>query len=297
MAAKKKFKNNPRWKFWQGREDNSEVPSAWRLFGSTYTFITKNWKIIGSLTLIYGICYFLLVRAAPQINLGEYRTTLDDLITGSEAVKTLALSGLALASATTGASQVQLLYGLVLAVVFSLAFIWAIRHITAGKKFNIRDTFYRSQTPLIPYMSLVLLMFVQFIPLGFGSFLYAIVTSQHIAIGPWENLIFLVVWLTLSLASAYWLVNSLMASYAVTLPGMYPLSALKATRKLVKQRRWYLLKKILFLPLVLFLIFALFFLFLVAVAPSVVFWFYDLSVIVALPTVHIYYYQLYRSLV
>ncbi|HEX9594812.1 MAG TPA: hypothetical protein VF996_01665 [Candidatus Saccharimonadales bacterium] len=298
IAKKKSAKAKGRWKFWQGRNDNSEVPSAWRLFGSMYVFFVKNWKVFSWLIGVYAVLYFLLVRAAPQIDLSEYDSTVDELLgEGFQATKTLTLGGLALASASTGTSQVQLVYGLVLLVVFSLAYIWTIRHITAGKEFNFRDTLYRSQTPAIPYLSLIMLMTVQLLPFAVGSFVFTIINSQNIAVGPWENLLFVAVWLSLSLLSAYWVVNSLMASYAVTLPGMYPMSALRATSKLVKHRRWFLLKKILFLPIVLFLWFALIFLFLVAVAPSIVFWFYDVSLIIALPAIHIYYYQLYRSLV
>jgi len=253
---------------------------------------------LGGLTLIYGLLYFLLVRAAPQVDLSEYKTTIDELFgDGSQTVKTLSLAGLALASAGTGASQVQLLYGLMLLVIFSLAIIWTLRHLMAKKKFNLRDSFYRSQTPLVPYLTLIAIMSVQLVPMAVGSLIYSIVSAQNIAVTPFETLLFAGLWLGLSLLSAYWLVNSLMASYAVTLPGMYPLSALKATRQLVKGRRWQLLRKILFLPLVLLILFAIGFLFLVAVTPNTAFWFYDLSLILALPIVHIYYYKLYRSLV
>lgn len=295
-AKSKKTKRN--FKFWQQGRDNQDLPSAWRLFGRTYKFFITNWKIIGGITLVYAICYFLLVRAVPQVDLSEYKSTIDDLVgNGSQAIKTLSLAGLALASVGTSASQLQVLYGLVLMVVFSLAVIWTVRHITAKKQFNLRDSFYRSQTPLVPYLALIGLISIQLIPLAIGSLIYSIITAQHIAINAWENLFFLVVWLGLSLTSIYWLVNSLMATYAVTLPGMYPLAALKATRQLVRHRRWFLLRKILFLPVVLFAIFAIVFLFLVAIAPSAVFWFYDVSLILALPIFHIYYYHLYRSLV
>lgn len=287
-----------RLKFWRAKRDNFDVPSAWRLLGRTYQFCLNNWKVLGAITLVYGLFYFLLVRAAPQIDLSEYETTIDELIgEGSDGVKTLTLAGLALASAGTSTSQVQLLYGLVLIVVFSLAVIWSLRHIMAKKKFNLRDSFYRSQTPLVPYLGLLGLMSIQLIPMAVGSLLYSIVTAQSIAVTPVESLLFAVLWLGLTLLSAYFLVNSLMATYAVTLPGMYPWAALKATRGLVKGRRWFLLRKMLLLPVILFLLFALVFLFLIAVAPSLVFWFYDLSLILALPIFHIYYYQLYRSLV
>lgn len=286
------------WKFWQGRQDNWNIPSVWQLFGQTYTFFIKNWKVFSWLAAIYAVLYLLLVRAAPQVDLREYESLFDELLGGSsQTVKTLALGGLALASASTGASQVQLVYGLVLLVVFSLAYIWAIRHITAGKEFNLRDTLYRSQMPAVPYLLILLLMTIQLLPLALASFILTIVNTQGIAVYVWENLLFWLGWLLAAMLSGYWLANSLMASYAVTLPGMYPLSALRATKKVVRHRRWFLLRKILFLPAVLLILFGLVFLFLVAVAPGAVFWFYDLFLIIALPIIHIYYYQLYRSLV
>lgn len=281
------------------KRDNSGLPSAFQLFGQTYNFLIKNWKIMGGVTLIYGLLYYVFVRVGPSVDLNEYRDLIDDYFGAdtSAVLKSFTLAGVALASASQGADQVQTLMGVFLVVVASLAFIWAIRHILAKKSFRIRDAYYKSQEPLIPFLLMILIITIQAIPFAIGALLYSVVKAQNITVSGGEDLIFISLWVFLALLSGYWIANSLMALYAVTLPGLYPMQALRATKKLVEHRRWFILRKILFLPFVMFAVFGVVFLFLVSVAPSIVFEFIDLSAVIMLPFAHVYLYHLYRSLV
>lgn len=251
------------------------------------------------MTFIYAILYFIFLRVGPTINIDEYRGIIDDYF-GSDSsalMRNFTLAGVAIASASQGVDQVQTIIGMFLLLVVSLAFIWAIRHIQAKKKFSVKDAFYKSQQPLVPFLLTLILISIQLIPFAFGGLIYSIVESQNIVISGGEELIFISLWVVLSLLSGYWIANSIMALYAVTLPDIYPMQALRATKKLVQYRRWFILRKIIFLPFALFAIFGIFFLFLVSVAPSVVFRFVDLFIIVSVPFIHVYLYHLYRSLV
>ena len=296
---KKSVPSKRNYRFWRSQRDNTDLPNSWQILGRAYQLLAAHWRKIGAITLIYGLLYVLLVRVAPTVSLDDYREVVDEFLGGNESefVRTLTLVGVALGTANQGLDDIRLLYGLVLFIVFSLVLIWVFRRLMAGKAVSIRDALYSSQTPLIAFFTILAVASLQILPFAAGGLVYSIANVQDIAVTPAEDLLFSGFWLAAAFLSGYWLVNTIMASYAVTLPGMYPMAALRATKKLVTKRRWFLLRKILFLPLILALIFIVLFLFIVVVAPGAVYGFIDLCLILSLPVVHAYYYQLYRSLV
>src|SRR5690606_9242576 len=90
------------------KRDSSDISSVWRLLAETYRFFIRNWRPLGGITLIYGILYFLLVRAVPQVDLSEYSQLIDELSgSGSETFKTLTLAGVALASVGQAGSELN----------------------------------------------------------------------------------------------------------------------------------------------------------------------------------------------
>src|SRR5690606_30003916 len=143
----------------------SDISSVWKLLAETYRFFIRHWRPLGGITLIYGILYFLLVRAVPQVDLSEYSQLIDELSgSGSETFKTLTLAGAALASVGQAGSELNTLYGFILFVVVSLALIWALRHLFAGKKFTVRDAYYRGMTPFVTYILMLFTVAIQLLP-------------------------------------------------------------------------------------------------------------------------------------
>lgn len=282
----------------QRRRDNAQLPSTWRLLASTYRTLTHNWKLFGLLTLIYFGLYILFVRNAPDLSVNETRELVTEVLGGetSEVLETITVAGTVLATAGQTESG-QVLYGGTFFIVFSLVYVWALRRLFADKKFRVRDALYRSQTPLIPFGLLLLLMAIQLLPLGLGGLLYSVVQANNIAANGVETLLFILIWVGLGLLSGWWLANSVMSAYAVTLPGMYPMAALKATKNAVRGKRWLILRKILFLVAILGLLFLIALLFTVTVAPGLNLWLIDLFTVSMVPLIHIYLYHLYRSLI
>lgn len=276
----------------------SALPSIWKLVGLTYRMLSDHWKIFGSITFIYFGLYVLFVRSAPDLSVSESRDVVSELLGGetSEVLETITVAGTVLASAGQNETG-QVLYGGLFFIVFSLVIIWALRRIFAEKKFRLRDAFYRSQTPLIPYSLMLILVAIQLLPFGLGGLLYSVVQANNIAASGAETMVFVAIWLGLSLLSGWWLANSVVSTYAVTLPGMYPMAALKATKQLVKHRRWLVLRKILFLIAGLGLLFLVTLLFTVTIAPGLNLWLIDFFSVLVVPLVHIYLYHLYRALI
>jgi hypothetical protein len=98
------------------------------------------------------------------------------------------------------------------------------------------------------------------------------------------------------LLSLYLICSSIIALYVASLPNMTPLAALRSARQLVQFKRWAILRKILFLPVVLVLGAAIILIpIIILYTPAAPWAFLVLSMFI-LPIVHSYLYALYRSL-
>jgi hypothetical protein len=276
-----------------------EPPKGYQLFARSYRFMIDHWRVLGGIMLIYAVVYFLLVRGAPNVDLSEFEQDIDSLLgeDASSGVKTFTLAGAAIAASSQGGGTGASTYGAILFVIGSLAIIWALRHLFAKKGFRIKDAFYNGMTPFVPFVIILLLIAVQLLPFGLSGSLYALVKTQGITASGFEDLIFIGIWVAGGLLSGWLIANSLMSLYAVTLPGIYPLTALRATKRVVREHRWIVLRRILFLPVVLLILFFIFLLFVITIWPNGAFLVIDISSIVVLLFAHIYYYHLYRSLV
>ena len=170
------------------------------------------------------------------------------------------------------------------------------RQVLSGKQPRIRDAYYKGMTPLIPFMLVLLVIGLQLLPLLIGSALYSMVMSNGIAVYFIEKLLWTLLFIGLALWSLYMISASVFALYIITLPEMTPVKALRSARELVRHRRWTVLRKILFLPLVLLLVTALIMVPIIILATVVVQWVFFGLTIFALLVVHGYAYTLYREL-
>ena len=90
--------------------------------------------------------------------------------------------------------------------------------------------------------------------------------------------------------------SSIFALYIVTLPDMTPLKALRSARQLVRHRRWTVLRKILFLPILLIVVAAIVMLPIIIWTPPLAQWIFFVLTMFAIAAVHAYAYALYREL-
>jgi hypothetical protein len=138
--------------------------------------------------------------------------------------------------------------------------------------------------------------FAAFLIFVVGGFLYSTAEINILITSGLERTLFVSGWVALGLISVYWIANSLMSIYAVTLPDIYPMQALRSTKEVVKGRRWSVFIKIFMLGVFL-LLFAGSMLFIsVAAFPSAAVYVYDVLAIFVLLFAHIYLFKLYRSL-
>jgi hypothetical protein len=270
---------------------------SFTILGRAILVLRNHWEIFGGLFVLFAAINALLTAGSLlRIDLASAKLGLEatgdigDLGTGLALYGTLVSTG-AVAGGAAGA------YQMVIVVIISLAIVWALRQLSAGSKIRIRDTLFNSSYPLVQVLIVMVVAFLQLLPALVASYLvYNLLGLGVITVG-WQQAIVVAICLLLVLWTAYMITASIFALYIATLPGMGPIKALRAARDIVQYRRAMVFRKLLFLPIILFVGYAVILvplsLFLPTVATYV---FFGLSM-ASLPIAHAYIYSLYRELI
>lgn len=276
-----------------------KLPSVWRITKRSALTLWEHKELFIGIALIYG---FVNVSLAQGTSGGTDVSTLKDafnqVFTGHLGFLASGLSIFAVLIGTAGntSSQTAGAYQIFLAIIGSLAIIWALRLVVSGSRPRVRDAYYRGMTPLIPFLLVLLAIGLELLPLIIGSSLYSLVVNNGIAVDVVERLIWALLFGLLALLTFYMLSSSLFALYIVTLPDMTPVKALRSARELVRYRRWTVLRKLLFLPLILLVAAAVIMLPIIIVLTPLAQWSFFLLTMFSLVAIHTYIYTLYREL-
>ncbi len=276
-----------------------KLPSAYILFKRTLTTLKTNWKLFLIISLIYGGLTIILVHGfSGVLNLTQLKATLKSGLSGnySSLTTSATLFGYLLGSAGSSASASGGVYQTFLIIVSSLVIIWALRQVIAGQKIKVRDAFYKGTYPLVPFILVLIVIGLQLLPLTIGAWLYSVAVNNAIAVTSLEKLIWAILAIMLAILSLYMICSSLFALYIVTLPDMTPLKALRSARQLVLYRRWTVLRKILYLPIILLITGAVIMIPLILLVTAASVWIFFILSMFTLVIVHSYMYTLYRQL-
>lgn len=277
----------------------AKLVGSFRLLKRSIGTVLDNWKPFARLALLYGALTILLVRGfGGGLQLDEVKTNLEGAFSGSFSSITTGLTLFSYILGSAGSSQTETggLYQAMLMVIFSLAAIWGLRQFLAGRRATMREMLYKGMSPLIPFITVLLIISLQLLPLMIGSWLYSVVISNGIAATLLEKTLWGSIFFLLSLLSIYMICSSVFALYIVTLPDMTPMKALRSARQLVLFRRWTVMRKIIFLPIALLVLAIIIMMpFILFVTPLAEWVFFALSTSVLI-IVHSYMYTLYREL-
>jgi hypothetical protein len=276
------------------------VPNVWQLSKQTGRALWRHRLLFGSLTLVYGLLTVVLVQGiAGGTDVSALKNNLKDAFSGQFGSLTSSLSifVVLVSSAGNNSSQTAGAYQLFLALITSLAVIWALRQVSAGRHMRLRDAYYQGMYPLIPFVIVLLIICLQLLPLVIGSTLYSIVVTNGIAVHLIEKLFWLTLFIGLAIWSLYMVSSSVFALYIVTLPDMTPLKALRSARELIRRRRWIVLRKVLFLPILLLIGAAVIMLPIILWLTPLAQWVFFVLTMLALVVIHAYLYTLYRELI
>lgn len=230
-----------------------DLPSAWKIFKNSNKHIWAHKKLFGGIVLIYIALSMLLVRGfSITTDLGTAKEAFSELFKGSLSNAASFVSVLAvLVGNSSPASQAAGIYQSVIYIIITLTVIWALRQTYAKEKITLKDSFYKSTTPLVPYILVTMVIGLQLLPIVISSVVYGFVMGSGIVSGAAQVVIIAIPLFLMAVWSIYMISASVFALYIVTLPGSTPLQALRAAKKVVRYRRWTVIRKFLFMPTIL----------------------------------------------
>lgn len=214
------FTNQVRWILWQHK----------------YTFLF--------LIILYGILSALLVGLASQSTYSQLNDTLQE--SGGEFFQgnwgEIGKAGILLATGVVGSlnnapTEAQRISGGILALMVWLTTVWLLRAIVAGRKPKLRDGIYNAGAPIVSSFLVSLALILQLLPLAIVAIGYGAAMASGLLNEGVEAMVFWVFALSLIALSLYWFTSTFIALVVVTLPGMYPMQALRTAGDLVVGRR------------------------------------------------------------
>lgn len=278
---------------------SKQLPKARHLLKASLSHLWRNKKVFLGITGVYLLGTVLLVKGLQNTTeLELIKEDIEGVLTGTtgQLATGFALYGLLLGNISAASSETASTYQAILLVLVSLALIWALRQTHSAKKIGVREAFYKGMYPLVPFVAVLLVIGLQSIPLAIGNWLFGVTVVAGLAVTPVEQWLWGIFCFLLALLTVYMVCSSLFALYVSTLPDMTPLKALRSTRELVRYRRWEIIRKVLFLPLVLLIVTAL------IMVPAILFltplaeWLFFVLSMALLAVTHSYLYSLYREL-
>jgi hypothetical protein len=278
------------------------LPSFRSLVGDTLSFLRIHWVMMLTFTAVYGLVYFVLVKAASGFELDvaklnqDARIIFDGNWSGLLSFFTV-YSSLVSSIGVTKDDLTNFVQAL-LTIVSSLAFIWMIRKLhSKDKEVTVRQAFYMGMQPLVPFILVICIFVLELIPASIGLFVLSTAQTAGIIASQAELQSVSLVAGLLIVLSLYLLTGSIFALYIVTLPGTYPVVAVRSSLNLLRVHRWQVVWRLLaFVLLVLVLGFVL-------TIPAIVWlpkyaevWFFILGCS-SFGVLHTYTYKLYRSMI
>jgi hypothetical protein len=273
------------------------MPNAFQLTKRAAQLVWRYKLLFGGITLIYAVLALLLVRGfSGGTNVSNLKDLLNSFFTGNFGSLASGLTIYVVLLGSAGSSNGNGAYQFVLTIITSLAIIWSLRQAMAGARISIKDAFYKGMYPVIPFIFVLLVICIQLIPLLTGSAIYGAAMGGTAAT-LLEKSLFAGIYLVLGLWSGYMLSSSLFAIYIVTLPDMTPLKALRSAKDLVRGRRWSVIRKIIFMPVMLLVASVVIMLPIILVATPLARWAFFVLTTLSIVAVHSYLYTTYRELI
>jgi hypothetical protein len=273
------------------------VAGSFRLTGRVIKVFGQHWKPLGGIVLVYLILNIIFASGISNIS-ATFDNIKTDLNTGGGHGLWHAAGGFGSLVGSAGASSSSTGSALqsMLFVLESLVIIWALRHLLSGQAITVKQAYYRSMAPLIPFLLVIFVIIIQLMPITLGGVILTFVATSVLTSTGAATAFTTIAFILLAAWSIYMVSASIFAVYIVTLPDMQPRLALRSAKDLVRFRRWPVIRKVMFLPIfivaVMGVIIVPLILFAQAIVPAV---FYLLSML-AILFAHAYLYSLYREL-
>jgi hypothetical protein len=220
----------------------------------TLRFLFKQWKLFGALLLVVVGLNIVLVGLMSEETYVTFQDTLDEtneyLANGQlgqvAKASLLLVSTITTGGLTSGMSDVQQVFAILLFVVVWLVTIYLIRHLLAGNKPKFRDGLYNALSPLISTLLVFGVLFLYLIPIFIVVITYSAAVATDFLSTPLYAFVYWLFAAGLILLSCYLLPGALLGLVAVSAPGMYPMAAINTASDLIQGRRTRFIIRLLF---------------------------------------------------
>lgn len=275
---------------------NKKLSSSFKLTSQVIKLLKQYWKPLGGIVLVYLILNIIFASGISNIS-SAVSTLKDNLSSGANLSSAFSGFGTLVGSAGSSSSETGSALQSVLIVLESLVIIWALRQLLAGDAIKVKQAYYRSTTPLVPFILVIFMIIIQLLPITVGAAVLAAILTSVFNTGSAVTIISALLFSLLAIWSLYMVSSSIFALYIVTLPDMQPRQALRSAKNLVRFRRLLIIRKVLFLPIFILVAMGIVIIPLILYATFLVVpVFYVLSMLTIL-FAHSYLYSLYRELI
>lgn len=234
-----------------------KLPGYWAFTNHVRKTLWQHKNTFILLALVYGTLTVVLVGMASQDTYTQLshalRSTSSDIFKGSWGA--LGQAGLLLTTGVSGdfgasLSQAQQMCAVIIILITWLTTVWLLRAFLANKQPKLRDSLYNAGAPIVSTFMVAVFLVIQLIPIIVVILGFAALVPFGILDGGVESMLFWTIALLLIALSVYWMTSTFIALVVVTLPGMYPMQAIKTAGDLVIGRRTRILLRLLWLLLV-----------------------------------------------
>lgn len=261
MRVKKFLRRRPHRSFrMTSRRDykrSLSLPGYWSFTNHVRSVLWKNKKLFGGLILVYIVATIVISGFGAQEGYANLSQALKDgggdLFQGN--FGTIAQASLLLLSAVTtkmspNLTEAQSILGGLAFFYAWLATIWLLRNTLAGHSPRLRDGLYNSGSPVLATVTIGFIIMLQLLPAAIAVIVYGAAEQSGLLESGVSAMLVAIGTVLLGLLSVYWVTSSFIAMVIVTLPGMYPLHALKSAGDLVVGRRLRILLRLFWLLVV-----------------------------------------------
>lgn len=216
--------------------------------------IREYWRPFMTLLVLYVVVALVLVGLTQQDQLRNVTDSIEEInqqLDGNvldTATKVTTLIGATLTGTVNASlSDIQQFYMALVYTLMWLVIVWLLRHLLAGNAIRLRDALYNAGAPLVSTICIILMMLLQVLPGAVGAFIFSLSLQSSVIPAGAAAMAFGILAILLIVLSMYWLTSSFFALLIVTIPGTYPMSAIRGASELVLGRRMALLLRLLWL--------------------------------------------------
>ena len=211
-------------------------------------------KILIGLVVLYALLTEICIGIGSQATYTALTSALQT--TGSQIFQgnvgqigqaALIFVSLSASGLTSSPTEAQRIYVVILALMVWLTTVWILRNKLAGHKVKMRDGLYSAGAPIIATLLVTVVLVIQLIPILLATVAYSAANATGLLAGGVSAMLFWFAAALLAVMSLYWITSTFFALIIVTLPGMYPMRALKTAGDMVVGRRLRILLRILWM--------------------------------------------------